>query len=64
MRFKPSEVAAASIILSCRQLRPNSQVNGAFVSETESNSTSWTRDIEIMTGYTNDDLSEAINEIR
>ena len=49
MRFKPSELAAASLILSCKQLKKID---------------CWTKDMEKFTKYKKSDLTNAISEVR
>ena len=49
MRFKPSELAAASLILSCKQLK---RID------------CWSKDMEKFTKYKKSDLSNAVSEVR
>lgn len=49
LRFKPSQLAAASLILSAKQLK---KVNA------------WTPEMEKFSGYKEADLSEAVAEIK
>jgi len=49
MRFKPSQLAAAALILSCKQLKKID---------------CWTKDMEKFTKYNKSDLSEAVSEVR
>jgi hypothetical protein len=49
MRFKPSELAAAALMLSCKQLKKID---------------CWTKDMEKFTKYKKSDLSTAVSEVR
>jgi len=49
MRFKPSELAASALILSCKQLKKTD---------------CWTKEMEKFTKYKKSDLSNAISEVR
>ena len=49
LRFRPSQIAAASMILSSSQLKKTS---------------GWTENIVKFTGYTEQDLKEAIDEVK
>jgi hypothetical protein len=49
LRFKPSQLAAASLILASRQL---------------SKKNAWNREVEHFTGYSEADLSDAVNEVK
>ena len=50
LKFKPSQIAAASLILSAKQLKKNEGV--------------WGKEMERFTQYTHDDLKEAVTEVR
>ena len=49
MRFKPSELAAAALLLSCKQLKKID---------------CWTKDMEKFTKYKKSDLNTAVSEVR
>lgn len=49
LRFKPSQLAAASLILACKQL-------------TKKNA--WNKEVEHFTGYCESDLIDATNEVK
>lgn len=49
LRFKPSQMAAASLILASRQL---------------SKKNAWNKEVEQFTGYSESDLKEALNEVK
>lgn len=49
LRFKPSQLAAASLILSARQL---------------SKKNAWNKEVEHFTGYSEIGLADAINEVK
>ena len=49
MRFKPSELAASALILSCKQLKKID---------------CWTKDMEKFTKYKKSDLANSISEVR
>lgn len=49
LQFKPSEMAAASLILSCKQFK---------------NVNCWNDEMEKYTGYSEQDLSKAVSEVK
>lgn len=49
LQFKPSYLAAAAIILSCKQLKKTD---------------CWTSEMKELTGYSSSDLSEVVKEVR
>lgn len=49
LRFKPSQMAAAAMILSAKQLK---KIN------------CWTKEMEKFSGYSEDDLKEPVEEIK
>lgn len=49
LKFKPSQLAAASMILSAKQLKKQN---------------CWTKEVEKFAGYTEEDLKETIDEIK
>lgn len=50
LKFKPSQIAAASLILSVKQLKKKDS--------------HWGKELERFTGYTQEDLKDAVTEVR
>ena len=49
LRFRPSQLAAASLILACKQLKKTN---------------CWNKEMEKFSGYSESDLQEAVGEVR